>query len=154
MFTGLVESTGTVLSLEARGDQARLTLDIPFASELELGESVAINGCCLTVVAITTEGWLEFQAGTETLSKTNLGELQAGSPVNLERSVTPQTRLGGHMVQGHVDTEVGLQEGNVLQAVIDGVDLIHQVATHKADEVSLAVILWITKWKVTCSFFI
>ena len=102
MFTGLVETTGCVLSLEARGDQARLTLDIPFATELELGESVAINGCCLTVVALAENG-TSFDVLTQTLKVTSLGDLVAGHMVNLERALRAGDRLGGHFVQGHID---------------------------------------------------
>lgn len=108
MFTGLVESTGRVLELEARGDQARLTLDIPFASELQLGESVAINGCCLTVVDISKSGG-SFDVLTQTLNVTSLGDLAEGHCVNLERALRAGDRLGGHFVQGHVD-DTGLIE--------------------------------------------
>jgi riboflavin synthase len=102
MFTGLVETTGSVISLQQRGDQARLLLNIPFAEELELGESVAVNGCCLTVAAIDGEQ-TAFDLLAQTLSLTSLGDLRDGSLVNLERALLPTTRLGGHFVQGHVD---------------------------------------------------
>lgn len=119
MFTGLVEGLGEIHQIvnEAHGRRfvvdsknlflseaaPKTTAEITIDQVIPLGASIAINGCCLTVVAISSEGFLEFQAGTETLSKTNLGELESGSPVNLERSLTPQSRLGGHLVQGHVD---------------------------------------------------
>lgn len=102
MFTGLVESTGRVLELEARGDQARLSLEIPFAEELESGESVAINGCCLTVAGLVESG-TSFDVLTQTLKVTSLGDLAAGDLVNLERALRAGDRLGGHFVQGHVD---------------------------------------------------
>lgn len=102
MFTGLVEATGNVVSLESRGEQARLTLDIPFAAELKLGDSVAINGCCLTVADLSTEG-TSFDLLAQTLRVTSLGELAAGSTVNLERAMMVGDRFGGHFVQGHVD---------------------------------------------------
>lgn len=105
MFTGLVEGTGTISSLQPEGDAAlRLAIEVPgaMAGESTLGESVAINGCCLTVVEFTDRVW-QFQAGEETLSKTNLGELNLGDLVNLERSLKANARLGGHFVQGHVD---------------------------------------------------
>jgi len=105
MFTGLVEGTGQVQALIPEGEDAlRLAIDVPdnMAGECTLGESVAINGCCLTVVEFTDQTW-QFQAGDETLSKTNLGELEIGSVVNLERSLKADARLGGHFVQGHVD---------------------------------------------------
>ena len=102
MFTGLVETTGKVRSLEARAEQARLTLAIPFADELSLGESVAVNGCCLTVDAIDP-GHASFDLLAQTLRVTSLGALQAGSTVNLERALRAGDRFGGHFVQGHVD---------------------------------------------------
>jgi riboflavin synthase len=102
MFTGLVEATGTVISLEARGEQARLTLQIPFASELALGDSVAINGCCLTVADLSGEG-IAFDLLAQTLRVTSLGALRTGSVVNLERALQVGDRFGGHFVQGHVD---------------------------------------------------
>ncbi|HWL10859.1 MAG TPA: riboflavin synthase [Planctomicrobium sp.] len=112
MFTGLVEGLGTIISLVPNGPGVDLTLEpsdsmIDMEGEthghpVQLGESVAINGCCLTVVAYDRRHWT-FQAGQETLSRTNLGTLVPGSQVNLERSVRPSDRLGGHFVQGHVD---------------------------------------------------
>jgi len=105
MFTGLVEATGTVSSLQPEGDAAvRLAVEVPgcMAGQCTLGESVAINGCCLTVVEYSDTLW-QFQAGEETLSRTNLGELEAGRVVNLERSLKADARLGGHFIQGHVD---------------------------------------------------
>ncbi|NQX03057.1 riboflavin synthase [bacterium] len=102
MFTGLVESIGTVVSLESKGEQARLTLQIPFAGELALGDSVAINGCCLTVADFSPDG-AAFDLLAQTLRVTSLGGLAAGSPVNLERAMMVGDRFGGHFVQGHVD---------------------------------------------------
>lgn len=102
MFTGLVESTGTVLSLTSLGDQAKLVLSIPFASELALGDSVAINGCCLTVASFDETG-VTFDILAQTLKVTSLGNLTGGSTVNLERALRVGDRLGGHFVQGHVD---------------------------------------------------
>lgn len=102
MFTGLVEATGTVISLEARGEQARLTLQIPFAAELALGDSVAINGCCLTVADLSGKG-IAFDLLAQTLRVTSLGALRTGSVVNLERALQVGDRFGGHFVQGHVD---------------------------------------------------
>lgn len=102
MFTGLVEATGTVISLTSLGEQARLVLEIPFASELALGDSVAINGCCLTVSEFAADG-TAFDLLGQTLRVTSLGNLKAGSIVNLERALRVGDRLGGHFVQGHVD---------------------------------------------------
>ena len=102
MFTGLVEALGTVRRLVAEGAGRRLVLDAPLAAELTLGESVAVNGACLTVVVMRGDEF-EFDIGPETLSKTNLGGLKAGDRVNLERSLRVGDRLGGHFVQGHID---------------------------------------------------
>ncbi len=102
MFTGLVEAVGTVISLENRGDQARLTLKIPFAAALKLGDSVAINGCCLTVADLTEKA-VSFDLLTQTLKITSLGQLTMSSTVNLERAMMVGDRFGGHFVQGHVD---------------------------------------------------
>lgn len=102
MFTGLVESTGTVVSLTALGEQAKLLLEIPFATELALGDSVAINGCCLTVSDFPG-GCVAFDLLAQTLRVTSLGNLTAGAIVNLERALRVGDRLGGHFVQGHVD---------------------------------------------------
>ncbi len=118
MFTGLVAGRGVVNDVrpDAAGPDSsalpsidkpiRLTIRVPadFGPDGKLGESVCINGCCLTAVAFDAKGeqWA-FQAGSETLSKTNLGALQTGDVVNLERALPADGRLGGHFVQGHVD---------------------------------------------------
>src|SRR5437868_1429537 len=103
MFTGLVEALGTVCRVEADGPGRRLILTAPsLAGELTVGDSVAINGVCLTVVEHDAET-CSFQAGPETLRLTNLGELHPGDHINLERALRLGDRLGGHMVQGHVD---------------------------------------------------
>ncbi len=106
MFTGIVEELGTVEALEDQGDAVRLTVRGPLVtSDAARGDSISVNGCCLTVTA-TTDGQAElFTADVmhETLAKTSLGALEPGAKVNLERAVTPATRLGGHIVQGHVD---------------------------------------------------
>lgn len=102
MFTGLVEAVGTVESLECRGEQARLTLELPFAPELKPGDSVAVNGCCLTVADLTNET-ASFDLLAQTLRVTSLGDLTAGSCVNIERAMQIGDRFGGHFVQGHVD---------------------------------------------------
>lgn len=102
MFTGLVEALGTVVSLEEKGEQARLSIAIPFSDQLALGDSVAVNGCCLTVAEILGDQ-LHFDVLAQTLRVTSLGKLAAGSVVNLERALRVGDRLGGHFVQGHVD---------------------------------------------------
>ena len=103
MFTGIVEELGVVEALEDQGDAIRLTVRGPHVTgDARLGDSISVNGCCLTVAARDGE---TFTADVmrETLDKTSLGVLEPGSRVNLERAVTAQTRLGGHIVQGHVD---------------------------------------------------
>lgn len=108
MFTGLVESTGHVVSLEPRGQSARLTLKVgAMATELADGDSVAVNGCCLTVTEKNAEAQTaSFDLLMQTLRVTSLGDLEAGSLVNLERAMALGTRFGGHLVQGHVDAAV------------------------------------------------
>ena len=101
MFTGIVEATGVVEALTPHPDGgARLTIR---AFPMTVGESLAINGVCLTVQHAEGD-CLHFDAVPETLRRTNLGDLQPGNRVNLERPLTPESRLGGHFVQGHVDT--------------------------------------------------
>jgi riboflavin synthase len=102
MFTGIVETLGVVGAVEELDDAARLTVDGDGLEGLAGGESVAVNGVCLTVADIRPSGFTA-DVMQETLRRTTLGSLNAGDRVNLERSVTPTTRLGGHIVQGHVD---------------------------------------------------
>ena len=103
MFTGLVETMGRVVGVTEQPPGCRFSIAAgPVSEGTRVGDSVAINGCCLTVVAVNADR-LEFEAGEETLSRTNLGELVAGSPVNLERSLAVGDRIGGHYVTGHVD---------------------------------------------------
>jgi riboflavin synthase len=103
MFTGIIEELGVVHGLESQGDAVRLTVRGPLVTgDAGLGDSISVNGCCLTVAQRDGE---TFTADVmrETLDKTALGALVPGSRVNLERAVTAATRLGGHIVQGHVD---------------------------------------------------
>ena len=105
MFTGIVEGTGTVAALAAAADAsgARLEVEAPWlAGELRLGESVAVNGCCVTVAEPAAAGFAADLVA-ETLRRTALGGLAAGARVNLERPLALGGRLGGHLVQGHVD---------------------------------------------------
>jgi riboflavin synthase len=103
MFTGLIEVLGTVRRTDPVGAGRDLVLHTPtLTGELMLGESIAVNGACLTVVEHDAET-SRFQVGPETLHRTNLGELVPGDRVNLERSLRLSDRLGGHLVQGHVD---------------------------------------------------
>jgi riboflavin synthase len=103
MFTGIIEELGHVVALEDQGDAVRLTVNGPLVtSDAREGDSIAVNGCCLTVVS-TNDGSFTADVMHETLAKTSLGAFEPGTRVNLERAVTPNTRLGGHIVQGHVD---------------------------------------------------
>jgi riboflavin synthase len=103
MFTGIVEELGTVAGIEDQGDAIRLTVHSPHVlADAGLGDSISVNGCCLTVAQRDGETWTA-DVMQETLDKTSLAGVQPGDRVNLERAVTPQTRLGGHIVQGHVD---------------------------------------------------
>lgn len=104
MFTGLVEGLGTVRSLTPQANAIEFAVAPPVETGdgVRIGESVAINGCCLTVVRASPDEW-SFQAGAETLSRTNLGKLGPGDRVNIERSLRVGDRLGGHFVQGHID---------------------------------------------------
>lgn len=103
MFTGLVEGKGAVTGLVARGPAMRLVIDVGSLCEgCQIGDSVAVNGCCLTVVEID-EQTLGFDAVPETLRCTNLGKLAVGSHVNIERSLRMGDKLGGHLVTGHID---------------------------------------------------
>ena len=112
MFTGIVEELGTVVAAGTKLEVRCSTV----LSDLAIGASIAVNGVCLTAAAVTGEGFAADLA-PETLSRSNLGDLVAGSRVNLERPVTPATRLSGHMVQGHVDAT---GEVVVLDALRDG----------------------------------
>ncbi len=103
MFSGIVEVLGEVAHLEPQGPGVRLVIRAAeINDDVAIGDSVAVNGCCLTVVNQNDSGW-HFDAGAETLSRTNLGRLSVGSHVNLERSIAVGSRLGGHFVTGHVD---------------------------------------------------
>ena len=104
MFTGLIEGVGRLAAREPRGGDARMTIDVgslPFA-DAQLGESIAVNGCCLTVVEFDAASFA-IDASNETLALTTLGQMTIGTPVNLERAMQPTDRLGGHLVSGHVD---------------------------------------------------
>lgn len=104
MFTGIIEGVGRLASIDTRSGDARLGIgvgNLPF-NDVRLGESIAVNGVCLTVVAFDAEHF-ESDASNETLSLTTLGGLKPGAAVNLERAMLPTDRLGGHLVSGHVD---------------------------------------------------
>ena len=108
MFSGLVEATARIQALLEEPGGVRLVLDRPREfTDVRLGDSIAIQGCCLTVVELTNTS-LSFQAGRETLSRTSLGDRKAGDIVNCERSLKLGDRLGGHLVTGHIDGQGAL----------------------------------------------
>lgn len=104
MFTGIVEELGEITGREALTDAARLIIRGPtVTSDARHGDSIAVNGVCLTVVDVLADGQFSADVMAETLNRSNLGDLRAGSRVNLERAAAINSRLGGHIVQGHVD---------------------------------------------------
>lgn len=102
MFTGLIEDLGEVRAVEQSGEGVRLTVGSPLAEELGEGDSIAVNGVCLTAVAIDS-GAFSADVMNETLRLSSLAQARSGSPVNLELAMRPADRFGGHIVQGHVD---------------------------------------------------
>jgi len=103
MFTGLIQELGTVQAVKKVGPGIRLTVKCSaVAKDAAVGDSIAVNGCCLTVVK-KERGQLTFEAGEETLNRTNFARLAKGSPVNLEGSLAMGDRVGGHLVTGHID---------------------------------------------------
>ena len=102
MFTGIVEELGTVAALERLDDAARITIDCGLLDDVRTGDSIAVNGCCLTVTEHDGRRWTA-DVMQESLDRTSLGSLGEGDQVNLERAMLVTARLGGHIVQGHVD---------------------------------------------------
>ena len=112
MFTGIIEQVGTISAVEPLGDSVRLTIDAPAILDgVALGDSIAVNGVCLTVAEHTATTFTA-DCMQETLDRSNLGELCVGSPVNLERAALVNARLDGHIVQGHVDATTTLTSRN------------------------------------------
>ena len=119
MFTGIIEQTGKIKSFRKIGNQAKITIEFyANASDLTLGESIAVNGVCLTVVK-SCNGYFAADISEETLDRTNLGELKPTDEVNLERSLKISERLGGHFVSGHID---GV--GNISKKIKKGEDVL------------------------------
>lgn len=115
MFTGIIEELGRVHSVEQNGENARMVVEARTVTEgMKHGDSIAVNGVCLTALDVTSNSFAA-DVSKETLERSTLGRLKPNSPVNLERAVTPATRLGGHIVQGHVDAT-----GKFLEAVDHG----------------------------------
>ncbi|MDW8052825.1 MAG: riboflavin synthase [Armatimonadota bacterium] len=156
MFTGLIEATGVVEAIQFSAEGgARLAIR---AFPMQVGESLAVNGVCLTVQHAEGDT-LFFDAVPETLRRTNLGDLRVGDLVNLERPLTPQSRLGGHFVQGHVDTTARLvevrEEGNahVLKFQLEDSQYMRYIVPKGSiavDGISLTVVDvgedWFTVW--------
>ena len=123
MFTGIVETVGIVEKIEPGADLTRLVIDAEsIADGVKLGDSVAVNGVCLTVTSLL-DGRFAFEAIPETLQRTNLGDLKEGSRVDLERAMRAGDRLDGHIVQGHVDgvgiVRAVIQDGNDVRLQVD-----------------------------------
>lgn len=104
MFTGIIAAVGKILTVESRGDDSRYTIDTATLdiSDVKIGDSISVNGACLTVVELQKSGF-STDVSSETLSVTTLGKLQSGDSVNLEKALMLSDRLGGHLVSGHVD---------------------------------------------------
>src|SRR5262245_1082448 len=102
MFTGLVETLGVVTRLEARPQGRRIEIQAAFDEPLAVGDSIAVDGCCLTAVVVSDSAF-EVEAVPETMSRTTLGQVRRDQTVNLERALRVGDRLGGHLVQGHID---------------------------------------------------
>jgi len=141
MFTGIVQATGTIAGIDSRGGDVRLRVRCPTLGleTVGLGDSIAVNGVCLTAVACDREGF-EADVSRETLSLTTLGAMRPGSRVNLEKSLTLATPLGGHLVTGHVD---GV--GEVLSRTEEGrsvrfsLSLPHELARYVARKGSVCI---------------
>jgi len=140
MFTGIVERMGRLARRTEIPGGANLTIDADgFSGELAIGESVCVSGVCLTVVA-RTENSFDIQAIRETLARTNLGALALGDAVNLERSLRPSDRMGGHFVTGHIDTTA-----RVLEVRDQGAEWLHRIelpasiASHFVEKGSVAI---------------
>ncbi|WP_298772475.1 riboflavin synthase [uncultured Shewanella sp.] len=148
MFTGIIESVGTLRKIERRGGDIRLTvasgkLDL---SDVKLGDSIATNGVCLTVVECLNDGYVA-DISAETVELTGFAHYQVGTKVNLEKAVTPMTRLGGHMVSGHVDGVAQVDErqfrGKAIEFWLSAPKELSRYIAHKGsitiDGVSLTV---------------
>lgn len=117
MFSGLVQDLGRVDSVELGAEGGRIRVGTALAGQIELGDSIAVNGCCLTATTVDQDGFTA-DAMQQTLEMTSLGDLEAGTPVNLELALRVDQRLGGHIVQGHVDGT-----GKVIELKPDGFSL-------------------------------
>ncbi|MGA9874302.1 MAG: riboflavin synthase [Solirubrobacteraceae bacterium] len=139
MFTGLIADLGSVSSVERDADGATLEISTSLADELSVGDSVAVNGVCLTATVVD-DGGFRAQAMRETLRRSSLEGLQAGSPVNLELALRADGRLGGHIVQGHVDgtgTVEGIREEGFARVL--SIEVPHELTGYLVGKGSVAV---------------
>ncbi|HWR57539.1 MAG TPA: riboflavin synthase [Thermodesulfovibrionales bacterium] len=148
MFTGIILELGSIVSLNRRGGGASLTVASgSLSTNAAVGDSIAINGCCLTVVRIDGD-MLTFDLSDETLNSTNLGQLRAGDRVNLEPSLRADGKLGGHFVTGHVDAVGKIRTktmvGDAFKIVIDAPEQVTGILVEKGsvsvDGISLTVV--------------
>jgi riboflavin synthase len=141
MFTGIVQATGSIAALDKVGGDVRMTVHsngLPFAS-YAVGESIAVNGACLTATALRQDGF-DADVSTETLAVTSLGNLSVGSVVNLEPSLSLGDRLGGHLVSGHVDCLGSvISIGNDARSVRLGIEIAAEYARYVARKGSVCV---------------
>jgi riboflavin synthase len=139
VFTGLIADLGSVTALEHDGDGATMQIASPLAASLSEGDSVAVNGVCLTAIEVDEQSF-RAQAMIETLSRSSLAQLDAGSRVNLELPLRAQDRLGGHVVQGHVDgtgTVAGVHEQGFARVV--AIDVAPELARYLVEKGSVAI---------------
>ncbi len=138
MFTGIITAIGKVVSIEANANQRALVLETPY-TDVKPGESVALNGVCLTATEAAATGCLKFFVSSETCERSNLGALEAGDAVNLERALCMGDRLSGHLVQGHVDGRASLtlveREGECYRLEVE---LPARLARYTAEKGSIA----------------
>ena len=127
MFTGIVQAQGQVTKYEAGSDSAQITINAPgFFADIKTGDSIAVNGCCLTAVENSADQFT-VDVMKQTLAVTNIGQLKVGAQVNLEKAMLVTDRLGGHIVQGHVDA---LAKLNAINQGSDWYELVFQVPTN------------------------
>ena len=141
MFTGIIETVGQIARIEQRGGDLRLTIraaQLDFG-DVKLGDSIASNGVCLTVVDYGTD-WYAVDVSRETLTKTTLGDWQVGTLVNLEKAMLPTTRFGGHIVAGHVDAVAQIASLNQdARSLLVSIELPNDIAKYAATKGSITV---------------
>jgi len=151
MFTGIIEERGKVLRVEYKGQEKRLTIEWPLdLTEVQLGDSINVNGVCLTVVE-KREQEIRFDLSQETLQKTGLGDLKEGDPVNLERALRLTDRLGGHIVTGHIDG-IGVigekrKERDFLRLMIRIPESVSRYVVQKGSIAIDGISLTVNEWK-------